>query len=377
MQNRFIKFGIALAITIAVAFLFYKRVYIPKSTYEYKSPKVGDLNLTVFGIGELSAKNIYKISSNSGGKILKIFKDEGQSVKKGEVVALLDEVDLPKQLEEAKALRKKAILETQALKEELQGLKAQYILINKSFKRYEALYKDGYASESEYDKAKADLDSIKSQIEALKSRINSSLFEQKRAKSAIEAIQERLKRLKVTSLVDGYIISKDVSKSQTILPQQSIISVVKPKEVWIRAYIDESLSGKIKINQEAKIRLRSKRNRELNGFVARIEAKSDAITQERVVDIAFREPLKRFYINEQAEVTIKVGELKGVLIIPLSLIQDGGVWVYKDGKAHFIKLKILGKNGNFVAVEGLKKEDKILVPNPHKKPLFEGATIRI
>ncbi|WP_457602651.1 efflux RND transporter periplasmic adaptor subunit [Nitratifractor sp.] len=377
MQNRWLKWGILALVIGGAAVLFYKKVYLPKSTYNYETAKRGDLNLTVFGIGNVSAKNIHPIASNTGGKILKIFKDQGESVKKGELIATLDPVDLPDQLAQAKALREKSRFETEASRQELRQLEAQQELARANFRRYETLNKRGYAAQEEYDKARTDLKVVQAQIAAAKARISSSLAEQKRSQKSIDALQQKIDRLRVLSPMDGTVVSKDAEAGQTIAAQQPIVTVVDPQEVWVKAYIDERISGQIAKDQKAQILLRSKAGQKLRGFVARIEAESDPVTEERVVDVAFDKVPIPFYLNEQAEVTIRTGQVKGAILVPLTLIRHDGVWVYRKGEAHFVKLEILGKNDRFAAVKGLREGEKILIPDPHKKPLFEGADIRL
>ncbi|HFC03352.1 MAG TPA: HlyD family efflux transporter periplasmic adaptor subunit [Nitratifractor salsuginis] len=377
MRNRWLKWGILALVIGGAAVLFYKKVYLPKSTYNYETAKQGELNLTVFGIGNVSAKNIHPIASNTGGKILKIFKDQGESVHKGEIIATLDPVDLPDQLAQAKAVLEKSRFETEASRQELRQLEAQQELARANFRRYETLNKRGYAAQEEYDKARTDLKVVQAQIAAAKARIASSLAEQKRSQKSIDALQQKIDRLRVLSPMDGTVVSKDAEAGQTIAAQQPIVTVVDPREVWVKAYIYERISGQIAKKQKAQIVLRSKAGQKLRGFVARIEAESDPVTEERVVDVAFDKVPIPFYLNEQAEVTITTGLLHDVLLVPIRLVRHGGVWVYRRGEAHFIKLEILGKNDRFAAVKGLREGEKILVPDPHKKPLFEGADIRL
>ena len=377
MRNRWLKWGVLALVIGGAAVLFYKKVYLPKSTYSYETAKRGDLNLTVFGIGNVSAKNIHPIASNTGGKILKIFKDQGESVKKGELIATLDPVDLPDQLAQAKALREKSRFETEASRQELRQLEAQQELARANFRRYETLNKRGYAAQEEYDKARTDLKVVQAQIAAAKARIASSLAEQKRSQKSIDALQQKIDRLRVLSPMDGTVVSKDAEAGQTIAAQQPIVTVVDPQEVWVKAYIDERISGQIAKGQKAQIVLRSKAGQKLPGFVARIEAESDPVTEERVVDVAFDNVPIPFYLNEQAEVTIRTGQVKGAVLVPLTLIRHDGIWVYRKGEAHFVRLEILGKNDRFAAVKGLREGEKILIPDPHKKPLFEGADIRL
>ncbi len=377
MANRWLKWAIAALVLVAAATLFYTKVYIPKATYESVTAKKGELSLTVYGIGTVSSKIIRPVASNTGGKVIQILKDQGEWVKKGETVAVLDPVDLPDQLAQAKALLEKAGHETVAAKKELEALLAQRKLAKLTYDRYDKLFQKGYAAQAEYDKARTDLEAIEAQIEASRARIESTISEQKRAQKSIDALMQKIARLRVVSPAEGYVIRKDAEVGQTIVPQQPLITVVDPQEVWVKAYVDERISGKIAKGQKAEILLRSKSGEKLQGYVARIEAESDPVTEERVVDVAFEKVPFPFYINEQAEVIIETGRLSNVLLIPLDLIRRGGVWVYKNGEAHFKKIEIVGKNDKFAGVKGIEEGEKILVPDPHKKPLFEGADIRL
>ncbi len=376
MRNN-LKWIILAALLALGGWLFYDKVYIPKATYDYVTAKKGDLPLTVFGIGTVSAKNLYPVSSNYGGKLLEVKKDQGEWVKKGEIIAILDAVDLPDQLAQAEALLKKAVYETEAAQKELKSLYAQHELAKLTFNRYDRLYKKGYAAQAEYDKARTDLQSVKAQIEASKARIKSSAQEQKRARKNIAGLKQRLERLVIKSPVDGYVISKDAEKAQTIAPQQPIITVVEPSQVWVKANVDERISGGIRVGQTVRIVLRSREHSPLKGKVARIEAKSDPVTEERIVDVAFDKVPIPFYVNEQAEAYIHTGNVANGVLVPSDVVVHDGVWVYKKGEAHFVKVKVLGRHGGTTAVEGLEEGAIVLVPNPHKKPLFDGADVRI
>ena len=376
MRNN-LKWIVLAALLALGGWLFYTKVYIPKATYDYVTAKKGDLPLTVFGIGTVGAKNLYPVSSNYGGKLLEVKKDQGEWVKKGEIVAILDAVDLPDQLAQAEALLKKAVYETQAAQKELKSLYARHELAKLTFDRYDRLYKKGYAAQAEYDRARTDLQSVKAQIEASKARIESSAQEQKRARKNISGLKQRLQRLVIKSPVDGYVISKDAEKAQTIAPQQPIVTVVEPSQVWIKANVDERISGDIRVGQRVRIVLRSREHSPLDGKVARIEAKSDPVTEERIVDVAFDEVPIPFYVNEQAETYIHTGSVDDGVLIPANVVVHDGVWVYKKGEAHFVEVKILGRHEGTVAVEGLEEGAIVLVPDPHKKPLFDGADVRI
>ena len=374
------KYLITVAIVLIGVGVFYNKVYLPKTTYEIVSPTSGELLVEVFGVGDLGAKNIYTITAQTGGKILNIYADEGKWVKKGDLLIAIDPIDMPELLEEAEISVKKASSELIASKKELESLKAQKNLALVTFQRYEKLKKQSFASQSEYDKAKADLDVIYAQMKATKARINSANIEVKRAKKNVEALKVKLSRFKIYAPVDGYVISKDAEVAQSVISAQSILKIVDANTVWVKTYVDEKISGDIRVGQSATITLRSQRDKKYKGIVKRIVAQSDAVTQEKEIDVAFEKLPIPFYINEQAEVLIATKHLSNVVKIPSKFLvsKNGnlGMWVKENSKAHFKKLDITARGENEISASNLSIDDKIIVTSSKKKPLYEGVSIR-
>jgi len=381
-MNTMVKYIIILIMMAVGAFVFYNKVYIVKTTYETLSPKRGDLDIKVFGIGNVDAKDIYSINAQTGGKIVSILTDEGQWVKKDDLLVTIDPVDMPELLQEMRINVKKAKSELNALKKESESLKVQKALAQITFIRYESLLKQSFVSQSEYDKTKADLDAINAQLDATMTRIESSKIEVERTQKNADSLKTKLSRFKIYAPVDGYVISKEAQVAQSVASSTTILKIVDPKTVWIRAYIDEKISGDVKVGQKAGITLRSQSDKLFEGHVKRIVAQSDAITQEREINIGFDNLPIPFYINEQARVFVNVKTINNTIKVPLITLKNQnekeGVWVLKDAKAYFKTLEIGAKSDNEAAiVNGINTDDIILIPNSSKKPLSEGMRIHL
>lgn len=379
-MNRWLKY-IIIALIIAIGgTIFYNKVYIVKSTFATTKPTRGDLHVTVRGIGNVDAKNIYTITAQSGGEIENIYFDEGQWVKKGDLLLTIDPVDLPMLFDEEKVALSKAKHDVQTAQGDLESLKAQRALIVVTYKRYKELLQNKYVTQAEYDKALSDLQNIDAQINASRAKIASAKLEIERLQKSIEAIGAKLKRVKIYSPADGYVISKDAEVAQYVLPSTPIFKIVDPKTLWVVANIDERIADKIELGQIASIKLRSQPDIELLGNVQRIVAMSNLVTLEREVAIGFKTTPIPFYINEQAEVNIKVAKYENVLKVPLALIEikDGekGVWVANSDTAHFMPISILAQNNEEAAVSsGINKNTELLVPNAKNRPLRDGMKI--
>jgi len=380
-MKKWIKIGVIFTLIIAVGAIFYNKVYIPKTTYKTVKPQIKTIKQEVFGIGEVDAKDIYPIGAQIGGKIIKLTKDQGDWVKKSELIAKIDSVDLPDKIESAKSALQKAKLQVKISKDNLRALKAKVRLAKAVYLRTLKLYKKSFASKEEYDRDKANLDNLNAQIGATASKIESAKLEIKSLQKSIDAMETKLSIFTILSPIYGYVIKRNAQLDQTIMPAMPIVTIVDPKTVWVKINIDEHISGRVKIGQKATIILRSHSNTPLSGKVARIEAQSDPITQERIVDIAFDKIPKPFYLKERAEATISTGYIQNALTIPLKALsqKDGksGVWIVKESKAHFQPLKVLTSTDSSVAVEGLKKSATILLPSSKKKALKEGMKIHL
>ncbi len=372
------KYLIAVIVVGAIAFGIYNKVYIPKTTYKTIQASRGDISINIFGIGEVSAKTIYKVTAGVNGTILSLDTDEGLWVHKGDVIATIDSVDLPITIEEAKISVTKAQTELIALKKELESLVAQKHLAALTYKRYAKLKSQSFVSQSEFDKAKADLAVIQAQIDTTRAHIRSSKAEIVRVQKSVEALQEKLKRYTVIAPVNGYVIVKGADKGQSVGATQTLFEIVRPEDVWIKAHIDERISGDITIGAKAFIKLRSQQKR-FEAYVKRIAPQSDPVTQEREVDVAFKNVPKPFYINEQAEVFIATKELHNVVLIPATALvykdEITGVWIKQDNKAHFQQVQLLGISDAQAAIDGLSKNALLLIASTKNKPLKEGMKV--
>jgi RND family efflux transporter MFP subunit len=379
-MNKWLKFLVIPLLIAIVGAVFYNKVYVVKSTFSVIKPSKGDLEVGVRGIGNVDAKNIYAITAQTGGKIEEIFFDEGMWVKKGDLLLSIDAVDLPMQSDETKLSLKKAQYEENALKSNLDSLEAQKKLIEATYNRYAKLLEQKFASQAEYDKAKSDLQNIEAQMNAAKAQIASSKSEQLRLQKSIEAIDEKLKRLKIYAPIDGYIVSKEAEKASYVLASSTIFKIVDPKTLWVKVNIDERLSNQVKLGQKAYIKLRSQPQNAIEGTIERIVAMSNLVTLEREVAVNFKNIPTPFYINEQAEVNIVVARHKDVIKIPLRLIvmKDGkkGVWTADQNNAYFKEISLLAQNDDEAAIaSGIEADTELLIYNSSNKPLSEGMKI--
>ncbi len=374
-----LKYILLLLALLLIGGVVYFKVFIPKHTFRVVHPTKGSLQEVVRGIGNVNGLNIYTITAQSGGKILQILTDEGKMVRKGDLLVVMDGVDLPQQLIVARANLKKAEYEKKALQEELANQEAQRKLLQLTFNRYKKLNKNGFVAKAEYDKAQADLQAMLAAIRATGARIDSAVAAVQAARGNVAQLQQKIDRLRVYAPTDGLVIAREAEVAQYVLPATPVLKIIDPNTLWVETKVDERLSALVKVGRQASIVLRSQPDTRYKGVVRRIDAMSDAVTLERTINVAFTKIPVPFFINEQARVTIVVRQLDQVLKIPRTvLVQRGGkdgVWVDRNGRAHFLPITTIGENNSEVALADDQKGLAVIVPDSHKKSLREGMRI--
>ncbi len=128
--------------------------------------------------------NEYRVSSKVPGRIARILVEEGQSVKAGDTLAILDTPDIDAKLAQAQAVRTAATAQNAkaqkgAREEEIQGAyelwqkaRAGLEIYEKSYNRVENLFQQGVVSEQKRDEAKAQYDAAVATEKAAKSQYN-------------------------------------------------------------------------------------------------------------------------------------------------------------------------------------------------------------
>lgn len=361
--------------------VFYQKVYTPKATFETTQLQKTDFPVWLKGIGELDAQFIYRLGFPVTGRVMELYVDQGDSVNSKQLLAKQDDTELNAALAEVEAIHAKTRLEITSTQREIELNQEQYDLSKLTYDRYQKMIKGGNISQAQFDQAKSSMLTSKISLENAKIKLALSRSEANRVEQSIEVVKAKIHYTQLHTPITGLVVERLVERGQSVAAAQTVLKVLDPDSLWIRAYVDERISGPIKVGQTANIILRSMPNQSFEGTVKRINFQSDSVTQEHVVFVGFDTVPKTFFLNEQAEVAILAETLKNTKSLPIKSFavykEQSGVWVNRKSKAYFVPLKVLSTNDNRFAFEGdLLEDDRVLIMQLGKKPLFAGASIK-
>ncbi len=372
------KIAITILILGLIGFGVYNKIYLPKHTFKTTQATKGSMAVKIHGIGEVESKNYYKIGSIYSGQILDFTLNEGDFIKKGTVIAHIDSIDLKNKINELKATINKLTNDIQSLEVDQKSAQVTSQYQDEILKKNQQLYKKGAISALDLSKFQTNATTAYLKIKSINAKLKSLANQKKQLYASLNGLKQKLKRFTIISPINGYIVKKYISNYTIVNPNQTIIQIVNPDDIWVATYIDTRISGEIKQGDKATIKLRSS-TKQYKAKVVNIKPINNNVTYEREVDVAFDNLPIPFYLQEQATVEISIKNLKNIVKVPTKALtiyqKQEGVWIVKNHKVNFRPLNILAYSDNNIATKDLTTKDILVIPDPKKKTLQNGMKI--
>ncbi|BAY26917.1 HlyD family secretion protein [Calothrix sp. NIES-2100] len=101
------------------------------------------------------------------------------------------------------------------------------------------------------------------------------------AKASLQEMKAKIADLNVTSPINGVVISRSVEPGAVVTTGKTLLTVIDPSKVYLRAFIPQGNIGKVRIGQEAKIFLDSAPQQPLSAKIAAIDTQA-SFTPENI-----------------------------------------------------------------------------------------------
>ena len=334
----------------------------------------GDVQTTVLATGTLKPSRWVAVGAQVSGQVESLKVALGDHVSAGDVVAEIDSVTQENDLRSAEA-------SLQDIRAQLQEKQANQVYYQKVVDRAQGLRGAGI-SEADLDEAEMQLATTTAQMEALKAQIT-------QAEVTVSTAQANLDYTRITSPIDGTIISIVTQEGQTVNASQSaptIVIVAQLDTMTVRADIAETDVVSVYPGQEAWFTILGDRKTRYRAQVKAIEPAPEDVTSDSslassssssssssdeaiyyVGTFDVPNPDGRLLTYMTAEVHIVTGESRDVLTVPSSAVSGQGqrssVTVLNAlGQPEVRKVTIGLDNGtNAEVTEGLKEGDTVVL----------------
>lgn len=353
--------------------------YAKKSSIE----RIATFSGTVVPEAEVS------IVPKMGGKVEIINFKIGDTIKKGDVIIQLEQIDASNQLKQAEAALAMARANHNMLKSgQLPGQQAQteanYLNAEANFKRMQQLYDEGAISEQQYDGAKLQYTVAKAQYETTMATAPESLqaaeAQVKQAEAAYALAKSAYDNTRLISPIDGIVSMVDPEPGEMAAPGMPAATVVNIDTVIIDVNVSGSKINSLKRGQELDVLIASASDTPFKGVVTQLSPAADPRTKMFPMKIEVENKQRIIKGGMFATVKAAIDKKDDALIIPKDALIERNegyiVFIDEGGKAKS-QIVTVGVRGD-EAVEvltGLKPDDRVIVVG--HDALEDGDTIEV
>jgi len=203
------------------------------------------------------------VSSKILGRISQVFAKEGDSVRRGQLIVLIDSTDLVAQKNQAitaKLQAEAAVVQSEAKYQyDLTNNKVQDITISKlqeDYDRAKSQFKSDVITREQYDHAKKALETAQAQLEADKSQakvsgtlIKTTQASVESAQAQINVIETQLNNTRLYAPCDGLVGKRWLLPGDIAQPGQSIFTIVNNRNLWVSVFLEETKLENLHIGQ--------------------------------------------------------------------------------------------------------------------------------
>jgi len=288
--------------------------------------------------GSIQPERRADLRAEVGAIVLQVLKENGEPVKKGDVLLRLDETSIRDSVSSADEATR-AAEQTLAQAERM-------------FQRQKTLLASGMVSTQAQEDAEIRRNNAQSDLAAARSRSVSA--------------RQQLTRTVVRAPFDGIISERKVSNGDTAQVGKELIKVIDPSSMRFEGMVSADKIGVVKVGQPVLFRVNGYPGQNFNGKVKRVDPAANSVTRQVEVLVDFAESAQPHVAGLYAEGRVESQVSSSLMIPPSSLVQAGDsnyVWRIKGGKLAKVPLTIGTRDersGRWQVLTGLTTGDMVV-----------------
>jgi membrane fusion protein YbhG len=238
-----------------------------------------------------------RVASRYGGRVEKVFAQEGDSLGGGQVIVELEAAELrakrdqaAAQLAEMEAGPRKE--EIEAAKHDWEALVAEEAKAKLDAKRADELFANKTISETEHDQAVTRARTLEKNVAASKSRYDLLLAGTRperitQARAQLAEIDAQVREMKISAPTNCVLEVLSVKVGDVLAPNQEVCTLLLTNHIWVRVYVPEPWLGHIQLGEPVAVRVDSEPGKDFPGVVEQI-ARAAEFTPRNVQTVAER-----------------------------------------------------------------------------------------
>ena len=292
--------------------------------------------------------------------VVAVLKENGDPVKRGDLLVRLDDTSIRDSLTSAVASEKAA---TQT-----------YEQAERQFQRMSTLRTTGVVSAQ--------------QVEDAENRRNTSQSDREAARARVVTARQQLERTEVRAPFDGIVSDRKVSNGDTAQIGKELLQVIDPNSMRFEGLVSADSIGEVKAGQPVVLRIHGFTDRDFTGTIQRVSPAANATTRQVEVLVTFDDKKQQPAVaGLYGEGRVETRRSAALTLPPTAVVREGDAafaWRVKDRALQKVVLIVGDKDprsGDFVLKSGVAEGDIVLkypntaLQNGQAVEMAEGASL--
>ena len=324
--------------------------------------------------GTIHSANTAILAAQLGGTVREIRVSAGDHVKRGQLLAVLDDRSAQAQMQGAEAGVNEAVQGEAEVEQGLKAATADRQFAEATFNRYKALLAKNSLSRQEFDGAEARYQAALANERSMEAKKQQVLARQQQARSQQDSARTYLSFSRIESPLDGVVTAKSVDAGTVVMPGTPVLTVEETTRYRLEASLPEEYLPSAKTGASVSV---STEHGQFEGRVAEVVPAADVTSHTFLVKIDLPHDCN-CRSGEYGQASFPIGEAKR-LAVPSSAVLDHGELqgifvVGADGNVEYRLVKTGKTFGNRVEIlSGLAAGEKVAISQIDR--LRDGARV--
>jgi len=338
-------------------------------------PQYKSITEAVYASGYIVPKNEYKVYALADGYIIAKYKDDGDSIKKGEAIYRVESNTFSARLNASKSSYDLAKRNTDDnspilsdLRNKIKTAEIQFQNDSVNYVRYKNMYAANAVTKSQYDQAELSYqissNNLKSAIEQYRRNKEQLQVDLQNAQSTLISSGEDLSNYVLTSMMDGELYETEKELGEAVRKNDQVAVVGEKGHKILQLSVDQQDIEKVKLGLEVVVKMDITGTQVYKARISKIYPNMNQGDQSFKVEAEFEDKYDFNFVHASAEANIIIGHKDNALLIPRNALQGDDI-VEVKGLTGNTKIKI--ERGletlEFVEVlKGITEKDEVVLP---------------
>jgi RND family efflux transporter MFP subunit len=319
-----------------------------------------DIDFSVEVSGDVTPANQLEVKSEVSGKIKALHVEVGDDVKAGELLAEIDDRDL--------------LTEKQSIMTEIDGAKLEVEKDRRNYERAKELHESKLISQEQYDNLTSEYDMAQNSLV--------------RAGRKLEILEDKLSKTKVTSPMNGTVLTRPVLQGQVVIAAASVnsgttlMTIANLSDLLVETHVNQIDVARLKQDQQVKLRAESLKDSDMRGRIKLIAPVATVKNNIKgfQVQAMIENPNPRLRPGMSVNLTVPIDRADDAISVPISAVFKGEgskkvVYVRNGEETERREVSVGVTNFDYAEIKsGVQEGESILLVEPDRQQAG-GATL--